>query len=629
MTKEDLIEELKKKINELSEEEQKQRDLYLRGLANGELQGPPVGYPSVDKPQIKYYRDTPIRDLSHYQTVYDMIFDGKDLNDEALGFLDNKCNWTFGKLKECVDKCMDAMSKQGIKEGDTVLLGVTNTPELIASIIALVSIGASVKLFDIRANGQDIAKYANSDNCKYMIALDQMVLPKIDAILNKTNIKKVFVLRPANSLSTSEKVKYLFDNRKNIIKILTDKIRLPKDGMHYELSKVIKKGRINENNIVGYKEERPSFKVQSSGTTGKAKTIVHSEKSAVEFAKSIAYSDLPLGKGKTVLVALPPWIAYGLGDAILMSLALGSKVLLCADFNPDAVYRNIGNFTLSYAAPFHYRYVRDHYDELSAEQKAELRKVDCMITGGDKYSSLENAQDEEKFGTVILNGYGNNEDWGALSVNPATANRYGSVGIPKYGETTIIYDNERGVELPYGELGEVCTLSNTSFLRYEGNEEATNKTLRRHADGKLWLHTGDQGYMDKDGFIFLKGRNERVIVRLGFKLSAYTIEDAITSLSFVDQCIAVEVPDEEEEHVPMAFVTLKKNINLSKEEAEKLIRESCKDILKDNEIPKHIKVVDELKYTDNNKYDFRYYERLGHDYVDILSQGSSQHSSRK
>lgn len=629
MTKEQLI-ELTARLDQMTDEEKKNHYLYLIGLSTGKIQGPPTGYPSIDKPQLKYYREKPIKDLSNCKTVYDMIFSDNDLDAEALGFLDGKCTWTFRKLKKYTDKSIDSLQKEGIKEGDTVLLGITNAPEIVSVIIALISIGATIKLYDIRTNPIQLAEYINKGNCKYMIALDEMVLPKVDSIIDKTCLKRVYVLRPSNSLSISEKIKYLFDNRKDLIKILRPKkTRTPNDGKHFELSRIIKKGTIKNINRADYKELRPSFKVQSSGTTGKAKTIVHSEKSAVEFAKSIAYTDLPLGKGKTVLVALPPWIAYGLGDAILMSLALGSKVLLCADFEPNAVFRNIGNFTLSYAAPFHYRYIRDHYNELSDKQKIELAKVDCMITGGDKYSAKENQRDEELFGTIVLNGYGNNEDWGALSVNPIHANRYGSVGIPKYGETTIIYDNDNNVELPYNQVGEVCTLSNTCFLEYEDNEEATNKTLRKHDDGKIWLHTGDLGYMDKDGFIFLSGRNERVIVRLGFKLSAYTIEDAITSLPFVSECITVEVPDKDEEHVPMSFVVLKNNIELTEDETEELIKESCKSILKENEIPKHIKVVEEIKYTDNNKYDFRYYERVGSDYVKSINEKGENHCYKK
>ena len=575
-----------------------------------------TGYASIDKPWMKYYRPFASKDLSEYNRVYDMIFSSNRMNSEALAFLDGNCTWTFGKLKRITDKCMDALNKNGVQKGDTVLLGVTNTPEIVATIIAIVSIGAIAKLFDIRASESDIKEYIEDDKCKFVIALDKVVLPRVDAILSSTTVEKVFVLRPSNSLSTVEKAKYAIKHKFRLSAVTPES--LPNDGKHFELSSTINSGDYEKACLSNNNDTLPAFKVQSSGTTGKAKTIVHSERSAVEFAKSISHVDLPIGEGKTVLVALPPWIAYGIGDAVLMSLALGAKVMLCADFEPDAVYRNIGRFTLSYAAPFHYRYIREHYDGLNEKKKAYLSKVDCMVTGGDKYSAKENEEDEKLFGTIIVNGYGNNEDWGALSVNPVKANRYGSVGIPKYGEITIIYDNITEQELKYGEIGEICTLSQTRFLEYQNNPEATANTLRIHKDGKKWLHTGDLGYIDSDGFIFVKGRNERVITRLGFKLSAYTIEDAIASIPFISECVTVEVPDKEEEHVPMAFVVKKKDCSLDNDKVIQAVKESCFHILKENEIPKYILVEESIKYTENNKYDFRYYERIGKAFVEDL-----------
>lgn len=611
------LEDYQKQISNLSVNEQKLRDIYLRKLALGEIQGPPTGYPSLDRPWLKLHKEIPTKDLSGYKSIYDMIFKSNRLNDEAIGFLDGISSWSFKKLKTKTDKCISALKAAGVHEGDNILFGVTNTPEMIAATIAVVSLGAAAKFFDIRANSNEIINYSNSSNCKYMVCLDKVVLDKVKEVINQTNLEKVFVLRPENSLSTIEKLKYLYSNREQFIKGKNDKrIELPNDERFLELTDLIKKGQNKETKRVDYDENRPAIKVQSSGTTGKAKTIVHSEKSAIEFSRAISYGDLPLERGKSVLVALPPWIAYGLGDAIIMSLSLGAKVMLCADFEPNAVYRNIGNFTLSYAAPFHYRYLREHYNELSPEKKAFLRNhVDCMITGGDKYSALENEQDEVLFGTKVLNGYGNNEDWGALSFNPQHNNKYGTVGIPKYGEVVIVYDNDRNQELKYGEIGEICTISNTAFLGYENNEKATKKTIRQHSDGKNYLHTGDQGFIDEDGYINLLGRNERVIVRLGFKLSAYTIEDAISSLPYINECIAVEVPDDKEEHVPMVFVTISNDSNYTEEQIKHKINEDCKKLLKENEIPKYIKVVPKMKYTDNSKYDFRYYENIGKEFV--------------
>ena len=218
----------------------------------------------------------------------------------------------------------------------------------------------------------------------------------------------------------------------------------------------------------------------------------------------------------------------------------------------------------------------------------------------------------------MVNGYGNNEGWGCLTVNSVLNNRYGSVGLPKYDETVIAYDNDTEKELPYNTAGEICALANTMFLYYEGNENDTNTVRRLHPDGKVWLHTGDLGVIDEDGFIFLQGRLRRVIVRLGFKISAYTIEDKISEHPFVKECVAVEVEDRDEEHVPMAFVLVNTDITNTEVEIIESILNKCRNELKEYEVPKHIKIVDSLPYTQNGKYDFRALEIIGNEYVKSL-----------
>ena len=143
---------------------------------------------------------------------------------------------------------------------------------------------------------------------------------------------------------------------------------------------------------------------------------------------------------------------------------------------------------------------------------------------------------------------------GALTVNPTRHNKYGTVGVPKYGDVIIAYNNDTQKELQYGEIGELCALTETMFMYYEGNQEEINAIKKIHSDEKIWLHTGDLGFIDEEGFITLSGRARRVIIRRAFKISAYTIEDKICELPFVKEWVAVEVQDKVEEHVPMAFV---------------------------------------------------------------------------
>ncbi len=563
-----------------------------------------TGYPSIDKPWLKWYRKEPERYIKDNQTIYEMVFgENKDnLESPAIEYLGQV--WSFNRLKQETDKAASAFYKSGLRGGDVVLVGVSNCPEAIVTLLALNKIGVTSRWFDIRTSEKEIEKYANNSNVRMMIAFD-MLIPKIETFINQTKIEKVLVLYPTDSLPLGKQILYtLFKGKK-----------MPKDKRYLRFKKFIADGRVDDQiEIAKFDPARTSIMIQSSGTTGVPKIISHSDRSAVSCVKKVVYYDLPMGRGKQLLNAMPPWIAYALGQAILYPLAVGTKVILSPTFEADVVRKNIGKFTIAFSVPFHYRYIRDNWDQLTEKEKDFMAKVECLVSGGDKISAEENEQLEKLFGTVIVNGYGNNEGWGALTVNPVLHNKYGTVGIPKYEDTIIAYDNDKEEEMPYGEIGEICVLTDTIFLGYEGDEAATSAMKKLHADGKEWLHTGDLGFVDEEGFVTLKGRIRRVIIRQGFKISAYTIETKVTEHADVKECVAVQVADGVEEHVPMIYVVLNQP-NKDIEGAEKSILQKCRDELKEYEVPKYIRIVDSLPYTSNGKYDFKVLEKLGDEYV--------------
>lgn len=568
-----------------------------------------TGFPSVDRPQNKFYREQPVRDIKTEQTIYELVFNSNKDNMSAPALEYMGAVWTFEKLKAEADRAADAFSKAGLKLGDTVLLGVSNCPEAIATLFALNKLGVISRWFDVRASEKDIEDYANSSNCRYIIAFD-LLLPKIQMVLDNTKIEKVLVIYPTDSLSFVMQSAYSLKAN-----------RLPKDSRYIRYKEFIKSGNPHANKTcVAFDKNRPSIMIQSSGTTGKPKIIVHSDFSATTCVQKLSYSDLPVSEGKSALVYLPPWIAYALGNAILYPLSLGAKAILSPTFDPKGFSKYIGRFTICFTAPFCYRYIRDNYSSLTKKQVKQLHKIECLVSGGDKISEEENAELEKLFGTVIVNGYGNNEGWGCLTVNPTKGNKYGTVGIPKYGETIIAYDANTGKELPYGESGEICSLTDTMFLHYEGNPTETNAVKQIHPDGKVWLHTGDLGFVDEDGFITLNGRARRVIVRQAFKISAYTIEDKITEHPAVKECVAVEVKDAVEEHVPMVYIILKDD-TADHEAAKQSIYQKCRSELKEYEIPKYFRIVSELPYTQNGKYDFRLLEKQGNEFVEKHTKG--------
>lgn len=576
-----------------------------------------TGYASIDKPWEKYYRKTPIRDIKSNQTIYDMIFNENinNMDNDALSYLD--VNLTFKDLKNKVDQFADALIKSGVKYGDVVLMGTFNSTETYISLLAINKIGAVSKWFDIRATEKDIENYLNSNNIKLMITFDALV-PKILNISNNTQLEKLIVINPINSLS------YV---KQKLYKIKTKKEKNNKtnqsSNMLISFEDFTKSGNL-ENHVEKaiFDASKPSIMIQSSGTTGKPKTIVHSDLSCVNSIRNMAYSDLPLGIGKKILVALPPWIAYGSGNAILMPLAFGTKVELCPNFNPDIVYKYVGKYTICFAAPFHYRYLRDNFNKLTKKQLKGFEKIDCLVSGGDKISIEENKEFEEVFNKTLVNGYGNNECWGVLTVNPTLHNKYGTVGIPKYDDIIISYDDTNKKENLYGDLGEICSLTNSKLLYYENNEEETQKIKQTHEDGNSWIHTGDLGFIDENGFVHLVGRTRRIIIRLGFKVSAYTIEEKISEHFSVKECVAVSVKDEAEEHVPMIYVVLKDKYKNLEKEMQDDIYIKCEKELKEYEIPKHFKFVNELPYTQGGKYDFVLLEKLGNEYVDELTKNN-------
>ena len=400
-----------------------------------------TGYPSIDKPQYRFYSKKPARVIDAEQTIYDLVFHAnrENMNAPALEYMGSE--WTFARLKREANRIADAFAKAGLKLGDTVLLGVSNCPEAVATLLALNKLGAVSKWFDVRAGEKDIEDYANDSSCRYIIAFD-MLLPKIRAILDNTAVEKVLVIHPTDSLPVFVRALYAIKAK-----------HLPKDQRYLRFSHFIKNGDPNSDiPCVPFDRNRPAIMVQSSGTTGKPKTIVHSDYSAAVSVKEVAYWDFTVRPGVTVLDALPPWIAYAIGQAIIQTLSLGAKVRLCPTFEPDTVMKHLGGFTLAYAAPFHYRHIRDHFDQLTAKQQNGLKKMKCLVSGGDKMSIEENKELERILGVVVVNGYGSNEGWGCLTVNPTKHNKYGTVGTPKRGDTIIAYDEERG-ELPYGEIG--------------------------------------------------------------------------------------------------------------------------------------------------------------------------------
>lgn len=580
----------------------------------------------------KYHRNKPIKEFDVNQTMYSMIEseskDSLDLN--ATGFLGN--SMTYKELFDVSDKLASAFLNSGVSLNDNVAILTISMPIVQEALLALSKIGATMSWIDLRTKPKDLIKYINNSNSKAIIVFEDM-LPLVKETIDETDVKKVIVVSPKDYLSPVVKVLATLKDMKE-----NKKVVLPDDPRFIKFSDFIKTG---SNDLVipaKFEKDKPSLVVQSSGSTGKPKQIVHTEYNFNSEMQKMAYLDLPLYKGSTMHISVPPFIIYGLGNSIYASMAFTMKGEMNPHVDENTVYNDLGKFDVSFAAPLHYRYIyeklthlkedietleKDDSYEARKELKHKMKELErvlnginhakVFVSGGDKIGADELKTMELEFDKTIVNGYGNNECLGAAIVSPMYANKPGSIGIPMKGVDARVVNLDTYKEVAQGEIGELLISTDNLFVKYLNNEEETNK-IKVTLDGKTWVKTGDLCIVDGDGYIIPKGRNRRLIKKEAFKISPDTIEEVIKSISFVKDCVVVGVDDAKSLSVPMAFVVLN-DLTVNFEDAKAIIQSKCEEELPDYEVPSYYEEIEKIPYTPNDKQDFRYLENLGNEIV--------------
>ena len=271
--------------------------------------------------------------------------------------------------------------------------------------------------------------------------------------------------------------------------------------------------------------------------------------------------------------------------------------------------------------PNHMAGVPSHWGNV-IESKA-LRGVDLsyLITpavGGDAMNlQLEQRAnqflDEHKAPNHIIKGYGITEECSLAAACVNEINAEGSVGIPLPQNIISIFDQETGKELQYEQHGEICISGPTTMLGYFRNPEATEEIIRTHADGRMWIHTGDLGYMTEDGMLYIDGRIKRMILRQdGFKVFPSLIEKTVCAHPAVKDCCVVGMQDKafSQGQVPIAFVVSNDSESGSEDYIKIELAAICLRELPEYAQPVDFRFLNELPVTGIGKVDYRALEMI-------------------
>ena len=560
-----------------------------------------TGYPSIDKPWLKYYTSEQIEAALPKCKIYDYIWSqNKDYQDKiALNYFDRRIS--YGQLFDGITKAAKAYNQVGVRAGDVVSIISVTLPETIYSFYALNRIGAIANMIDPRTSRDGIREYLKEVDSKVVVTLD-VAYEKVKEAVVGTLADKVVVISPADSLPVIKK--QLFKLTKGVkIKENTTCIR-----WEHFLSLSQSDDEINDTE---YRENECCVIVHTGGTTGTPKGVMLSNDNLNCSAFQCFNSSLDFKRTHRWANIMPPFIAYGVGNGLHLPLVVGMEVILIPSFDPN----KFDELLLKYH-PSHMAGVPSHYENIMNSPKMKNEDISYLISpivGGDNMrTDLEERVDrfieDHRGKNKLIKGYGMTEVSAAVSVCTSNeSNKIGGVGIPFAHTVISIFDTETGEELSYNQKGEVCMTGPNTMLGYYKNEEETSNVLRKHADGKVWVHSGDLGYMDEDGQLFIEGRLKRMIVRHdGFKVYPSLIESVLLNSSDVNMCCVVGVNDTShaQGRLPKAYVVLNEDKKPLCEEIKKELIKLCEKELPEYAQPQDICFIDQLPLTPIGKVNY-------------------------
>ena len=607
MTKEDLL-KLREKISKLSDKEKKERDLYLRGLANGEIQGPPVGYASIDKPWLKYYTEeqmnTDMPNKSAYYYLYEQ--NNEYLGRVALSYYGRKI--TFDELFSKIEETAKALKALGVKENDIITISMPNTPEAVYLFYAISKIGAVANMVDPRTSAEGIEKYVEEVKSDKIIIVDSYY-NKVKPLSENGIVDKIVAVSPAESLPLGLNLGYKVKEFIDSVKDSSKKNSFNEKTMDWK--QFISNGKTyNGKTEANFIPNRPLVIEHTGGTTGQPKGVVLSNENINSVALQSLLTGIDMQREHNWLDIMPTFIAYGVGMGLHLPLTIGMETILIPQFDAQ----KFDELLVKYK-PIHMVGVPSYWGTIIRSKKLAKKDLSYIIAptvGGDAMDiTLEKQANEylknHNCTSKIVKGYGMTEVTGGVSGTVDDNNEIGSVGIPFVKTTISIFEPNTENELGYNENGEVCITGPNTMLGYFENQEATNAILRKHSDGKMWIHTGDIGHITENGSLFIVDRIKRMMIRYdGFKVFPSIIENVIGSHKAVEACKVVSIADREHSQgkLPKAHIVLKEDFKPYQNQILLEIKDLCSKQLPEYVQPVDYKFRDELPLTPIGKIDY-------------------------
>ncbi len=519
----------------------------------------------------------------------------------AFDFMGKKT--TYRDFEKQVNDCAKALCAQGVKPGQRVTICMPNCPQTVVMFYAVNSIGAIANMIHPLSSEKEIEFYINHSKSVLALTVD-MFYSKFEAIKDDIKLDTLVITSIKDALSVPMKLGYSLTEGRKIAK-------LPKDAPIVKWNDFIKKGKSYTGKYIAkVNKDDPAVILYSGGTTGTTKGILLSHFNFSALTAQLFETNPMAQAGDKMLAVMPMFHGFGLGVTIHAMLANGGRCILVPRFTPETYAKDIVKHRCNFIAG-----VPTLYEALLRQPSMDGADLSCLkgvFSGGDSLSvELKKRFDKwlaDHGATIkVREGYGTTECVTASCLTPMHLYKEGSIGQPFPDTYYKIVDVGTNIEVPYGQEGEICISGPSVMLGYLDQPEETANTLRKHGDGRIWLHTGDLGIMDEEGFIYFKQRIKRMIITSGYNVYPSQLENILDGFESVQMSCVIGVPDPYKMQKIKAFVTLKAGYEPT-EETKQSILAYCKKNIAKYAMPYDIEFRDSLPKTLVGKVAYRVLE---------------------
>jgi long-chain acyl-CoA synthetase len=549
------------------------------------------------KPWLRFYGKVPPSLQYPEVTLYEALAETARRVPEAVAWDFFGTRSSYRELLGSVDRCASFLAREGLGEGERFLISMPTTPQGVIAFYAAIRIGALPALIHPLSTAPEITHFLDLTGARMALTLDAFYGPLVAATPRRA-LERIILARIPDYLSPLKRFGFWATKGRKIPEV-------PADSRVRSWSSLMA-GASGEPPRSGARTTDPAAILFSGGTTGFPKGIVLSHRNFIAEGLQ-ASSWCAMGEQDSVLAILPIFHGFGLGVCVNAAFMAGGKSILVPQFSAQVVSK-----LLRSERPTVLVGVPTLFEALTRDPSLARADLSCLTACFCGADTLPRAV-KEKFEAMVaagggnvrlLEGYGLTEAVSGIMATPLDGYREGSIGLPFPDTLAKICAIGTTDEAPVGEEGEICISGPAVMMGYLDDPEATGETLKVHADGRTWLHTGDLGRMDADGFFYFSVRLKRMIKSSGFNVYPAQVEGVLRQHPEVAEVCVIGVPDPQQVERVVACVVPREAAKAGPALAEALVA-FCRERLIKWSCPRQVEFLEALPQTKVGKIDYR------------------------